>query len=1216
MDGLSGATGEGAGGGGPLSSGATGSGAPGSSTGAGTGTRQDLLHPNTASSSSASGTGATANASGATSGANTRASGSNDHTAPHILAWSSALEPAVFVTNAGQWSDGSNFHVQGPGYQLATSASAATIELARAPTAAERQQGLTVGSDTVQLNWTGTNSGVAAIGQGQLAAVSNFYTGSDPSQWRTGVSEYSGVQYANLWNGVDLVYHGNSSGNAEYDFDVAPGASVSSIGFTVTGAKRHINARGQLVLTTPDGNQLVEDAPVAYQTAANGTRQAVASSYRVNSNGSIGLSAGTYDTTRQLVIDPSLSFAATVLTDGFGYGVAGDGAGDVFVAGGTQAANDQAFVSEVNSAGSVVWTTYFNGGSGTTSSARGVALGSDGSVFIAGYTNSTTFPTTSAYESTYQGGGDDAFVAKLTPAGAVVYSTYLGGSGTDKGLGIGVDQSDNQAIVVGSTTSSNFPTLDAAQSSLGTSGQSAFVTRFNAAGTGLVFSTYLGGSSTSTATGVAVESNGYADVVGSSGTSGLSGRYSPAGALGALTVGGSATGVGVDDQDRIYETGSGFTARYDAPTGAAVYSASSGGLAVAGTAQGDAVVVGGGSVTEYNTSGGVAWSTSWDAGDNAAGNGVAVDPLGNIDVAVGVGSGAAVVLQYAAAPAAPVATGFNGGSTGGANLTDDTTPTINGTAPASSTVSVYRTSTATGLTTLLGTTAASAGGLWTYTLSAMSTTGTYDLATTDTVSGVSSARSTPVSFTLDTTAPVVTVAVASQTYDTRPWVAVTASDLYGFASGTTVALDEAVNGGAWTSGYATGTLVNGTVEFTGYTALPVGTIVDFRARLTDAAGNQGTSPTATVTVNTSPTSWATISYAPPARADYGAPTGTTAQDALIDAGDVTTQYALSLDQSSTSARGTTSELVYNSQEASPAPTVQMSVQSNNALSAPTAAVGTLTWDGSVAATVSYDVSQLSPGGNWVFAAQPTSGLANGLNTYSFSVFITNPGSGHNVTETTTGYTFLVNRSSSPYGAGWSFSDTDALVTIAASGSVPAGVLREFGSGGWSYYQSNGSGGYISPAGDSGTLTLSGGTYTYTAWDGEVLTFNSAGQQTKWASPDGTEVVTYTYAAGGGVATVASPDGSVATCSLFQRPALDDRRAGQPHHNVRDVLGRFGDDHRPDRCGHHVRVLLEPADGRDESGCEHSVHVHQGPGRRRCRWAASRWARSVRLWRPV
>ena len=65
--------------------------------------------------------------------------------------------------------------------------------------------------------------------------------------------------------------------------------------------------------------------------------------------------------------------------------------------------------------------------------------------------------------------------------------------------------------------------------------------------------------------------------------------------------------------------------------------------------------------------------------------------------------------------------------------------------------------------------------------------------------------------------------------------------------------------------------------------------------------------------------------------------------------------------------------------------------------------------------------------------------------------------------------------------------------------------------------------------------------------------------------------------------------------LFQRPALDDRRAGQPHHNVRDVLGRFGDDHRPDRCGHHVRVHLEPADGRDESGCEHSVHVHQGPG---------------------
>ena len=108
-------------------------------------------------------------------------------------------------------------------------------------------------------------------------------------------------------------------------------------------------------------------------------------------------------------------------------------------------------------------------------SPRASRLGSDGSVFVTGDTSSSSFPTTSgAYQTTYQGGSEDAFVAKLTPTGSVSYSTFLGGSGIDDGFGIGVDQSDNQAVVVGQTQSSNFPTLDAAQSSLGSSGTKAF----------------------------------------------------------------------------------------------------------------------------------------------------------------------------------------------------------------------------------------------------------------------------------------------------------------------------------------------------------------------------------------------------------------------------------------------------------------------------------------------------------------------------------------------------------------------------------------------------------------------------------------------------------------------------------------------------------------------------------------------------------------------
>ena len=92
-----------------------------------------------------------------------------------------------------------------------------------------------------------------------------------------------------------------------------------------------------------------------------------------------------------------------------------------------------------------------------------------------------------------------------------------------------------------------------------------------------------------------------------------------------------------------------------------------------------------------------------------------------------------------------------------------------------------------------------------------------------------------------------------------------------------------------------------------------------------------------------------------------------------------------------------------------------------------------------------------------------------------------------------GSTFVVNRASSPYGAGWSFSGTDTLVSIAASGSYPAGVLREFGGGGWAFYIDAGSGQYSEPAGDAGTLASRvGGGWTYTSWDGQVSTFDSSG----------------------------------------------------------------------------------------------------------------------------
>jgi uncharacterized protein (TIGR03437 family) len=139
---------------------------------------------------------------------------------------------------------------------------------------------------------------------------------------------------------------------------------------------------------------------------------------------------------------------------------------------------------------------------------------SSGNAYVTGYTSSTDFPTANAFQAAFGGGFRDAFVAKLNATGsALVYSTYLGGSGWDQGAGIAVDSSGN-AYVTGYTNSTDFPTANAFQAALGGFGD-VLVTKFNAAGSALVYSTYLGGgNSNDEGYGIAVDSSGNAYVTG------------------------------------------------------------------------------------------------------------------------------------------------------------------------------------------------------------------------------------------------------------------------------------------------------------------------------------------------------------------------------------------------------------------------------------------------------------------------------------------------------------------------------------------------------------------------------------------------------------------------------------------------------------------------------------------------------------------------------
>ncbi|OYW04998.1 MAG: hypothetical protein B7X11_02335, partial [Acidobacteria bacterium 37-65-4] len=209
----------------------------------------------------------------------------------------------------------------------------------------------------------------------------------------------------------------------------------------------------------------------------------------------------------------------------YAYGLAIDSSGDAYVVGSTASPNwptvlplqaallgtSDAFVAKLNPAGSaLVFSTYL-GGSGDES-AFALTLDATRAVTITGTTSSSNYPTASPFQGTY-GGANDAFVTKISPAGnALLYSSYLGGSGLEVGFGIALDSGGN-AYVAGATTSTNFPLATPAQP-LNGGGLDAFVSKVSQPGTALLYSTYLGGSGNDYATGIALDGLDSAYVAG------------------------------------------------------------------------------------------------------------------------------------------------------------------------------------------------------------------------------------------------------------------------------------------------------------------------------------------------------------------------------------------------------------------------------------------------------------------------------------------------------------------------------------------------------------------------------------------------------------------------------------------------------------------------------------------------------------------------------
>lgn len=456
--------------------------------------------------------------------------------------------PLRFESNQGQTDSKVKFLSRGRGYSFFLTPSEAVLVLSK-PSGEETSADDNSKSKTVMTTQTentvvrmklfGANQEPSIIGVDELPGKVNYFIGNDKTKWRTNIPTYAKVKYQAVYPGVDLVYYGNQR-QLEYDFIVAPGTDPSTITLGFEGADTlEVDVRGDLVLHTASG-EVRQHKPVVYQEV-DGIRQEISGSYLLKGERKVGFQVTAYDVSKPLIIDPVLSYSTYLggssLDQNFNVEVDDDG--NAYVTGPTSSSTDfpttvgafqtafaggsfplDIYVTKLNSSGSaLVYSTYL-GGSGNEGLGGGqMAIDSAGNAYVTGDTTSTNYPTTpGAFQTDFAGGGgggNDAFVTKLNSTGSdLVYSTYLGGRDDDGGLDIAVDATDN-AYVIGSTRSDNFPTTTGAlRTSLG-GDQDSFVTKLNAAGTALVYSTYLGGgSSIDGGFSLAVDSTGNAYATG------------------------------------------------------------------------------------------------------------------------------------------------------------------------------------------------------------------------------------------------------------------------------------------------------------------------------------------------------------------------------------------------------------------------------------------------------------------------------------------------------------------------------------------------------------------------------------------------------------------------------------------------------------------------------------------------------------------------------
>jgi uncharacterized repeat protein (TIGR01451 family) len=383
--------------------------------------------------------------------------------------------PLMFEPNQGQADldpadPRAQFVARGSGYSLLLGSEGAILTLkssapARSPNPADPSVARV---ESLRMKLAGSNPTSRLAASDLLASKSNYILGNDPAKWRSNVPQFARVRYENIYPGISLAFYGNQ-GKLEYDFQVAPGSDPAQAELEFDGAKRLEMQDGAVVIEAENGAVRL-DAPRVYQRV-NGRQQPIDGRFVLRADNRVGFAIGPYDHSRELVIDPVLTYA-----------------------------------------------TYF-GGTGDEHFTQ-VAIDTLGDIYLAGSTTSANLATAAVFQGTLKG-TQNVYIAKIDPtkgSGGLVYVTYLGGSGVDYPVGVAVD-GGGQPYVAGTTTSANFPTTGSAYQGTLEAGSApgskhVFVTLLNNLAEAPVYSSYLSGNGVDIASGMTIDPKGNIYVTG------------------------------------------------------------------------------------------------------------------------------------------------------------------------------------------------------------------------------------------------------------------------------------------------------------------------------------------------------------------------------------------------------------------------------------------------------------------------------------------------------------------------------------------------------------------------------------------------------------------------------------------------------------------------------------------------------------------------------